>query len=129
MFTRSDTIVSMAHEGERIKQLLMAIGKTPADLARASGVSRTAVDRYLKAPEIKKIAWLTVRKGLVKLHIEPRKVKPDDQVESEVELDLRPLIHDFSRDQLERLKTILEADIGPRERLAYFVDGALHPRK
>lgn len=122
-------MTAMAHEGERIKQMLTATGRTPADLSRAAGVSRTAVDRYLKAATIKKIAWVTVRKGLVKLQLDPRKVKPDDQVSIDVEIDLRPLIHDFSRDQLERLKTILDADIGPREKLSYFVDGALHPRK
>lgn len=120
----------MAHEGERIRALLLSAGKTPADLARAAKVSRTAVDRWLKADKIGKHAWLTARPGLKKLHIEPSRVKPEDPVsESEEEVDLRPLVHDFTKDQLGRIKFILDQDPLPREKLAYWIDGTLNPRK
>lgn len=117
----------MPHEGERIKTLLSSIGKTPADLARAADVTRTAVDRYLKAGTVGPIAWTTVRAGLLKLGIDPRKIKPDDAIKEVV--DLRPLVEDFSRDQLARIRKILEEDGLAREKLAYFIDGVLQPRK
>jgi len=119
----SEITASMSHDGERIRKLLAATGNTPADLARAANVTRTAVDRYLKADNIGKNAWLTVRAGLTKLGIDPRKVKPDDRAEEEI--DLRPLVTDFSRDQLDRLRKILDADALSREKLIYFVDGLL----
>lgn len=113
----------MSHDGDRIRKLLSATGKTPADLARAANVTRTAVDRYLKAESIGKNAWLTVRVGLTKLGIDPRKVKPDDSAVEEV--DLRPLVHGFNRDQLECVRKILEADNLSRDKLIYFIDGLL----
>lgn len=121
-------MVPMAHEGERIKALLTTAGRTPADLARAADVTRTAVDRYLKAATIGPNAWKTVRPGLVKLNIDPRKVKPDDVI-NETEVDLRPLVVDFTREQLDRMRKILEADTGAREKLIYYIDGVLQPRK
>lgn len=122
--TVGEITLDVNHDGERIRKLLSATGKTPADLARAAGVTRTAVDRYLKAERIGKLAWLTVRVGLTKIGIDPRKVRPDDQA-AEEEIDLRPLIHGFDRDELERIKKILEADTLDREKLLYFVDGLL----
>lgn len=123
MLTESENIPDMGHDGERIKRLLSAAGKTPADLARSCNVTRTAVDRYLKAELIGKNAWLTVRLGLSKLGIDPRKVRPEDQMTEEI--DLRPLVHGFDREQLERVRRILEADTMSREKLAYFIDGIL----
>lgn len=123
VFTANENIEDMGHEGERIKRLLSAIGKTPADFARACNVTRTAVDRYLKAEEIGKNAWHTVRVGLVKLGIDPRKVRPEDQMSEEI--DLRPLVHGFDRDQLERVRRILDADTVSREKLSYYIDGIL----
>lgn len=121
--TLDEITLDVNHDGERIRKLLAATGKTPADFARASGVTRTAVDRYLKAETIGKHAWLTVRVGLSKLGIDPRRVRPDDRPEEEI--DLRPLVHGFDREQLECVKKILEADTLHREKLLYFIDGLL----
>ena len=126
--TNGATVTGMANEGEKLRAALAAVGKTPADLARVVNVTPTAVARYLKAEVIGKNAWLTVRPGLAKLGIDPQKIKADDSVVT-LETDLRPLVSDFNRDQLERLRTILQEDMGPREKLLYYIDGMLHPRK
>lgn len=113
------------HEGQRIRELLAAVGKTPADLARACDVSRTAVDRYLKAAEIGKIAWLNLRPGLVSVGIDPRKVKPDDRVTDVFDVDLRPLLQGFDADQLSRIKKLIDSDELSRVKLSYWLDGHL----
>ncbi len=120
---------AMAHEGEKVRWELDRIGKKPADLARACGVSRTAVDHYMKAAKIGKHSWTTLRAGLVKLGIDPFKIKADDVI-VESDEDLRPYVQGFSREELENIKRVLEADQAARERLLYYLDGVLfQPKK
>jgi transcriptional regulator with XRE-family HTH domain len=110
-------------EGTKLRRALLAVGKTPADMARACGVTRTAVDRYLKAETIGDVAWRTVRLALIKLGIDPKKVRPTDVDVEEQEQDLQPLVHDFTLSQLERLKKILKADEGPQKLLFSYIEG------
>lgn len=127
--TLGTNMTPMAHEGERVRELLGKINRKPADLARACGVSRPAVDRYLDAPKIERRAWATLRPGLVKMGIDPKKVKPDDEATEQPVEDLRPLVANLSREELERIRKILEANEGAREKLLYYVDGALLPKR
>jgi transcriptional regulator with XRE-family HTH domain len=123
--TSDDDVAAMAieHEGQRLRELLAAVGKSPADLGRACKVSRTAVMRWLNAEQIGKVAWLNVRPGLVTLNIDPRKIKPDDRIADTRDVDLRPLLHGFDHDELLRIKKIAEADDHSREKLIYYLDG------
>lgn len=128
VITGCETMNPMAHEGNRLREVLERSAKTPADLAKACGVTRPAVDRYLNAAMIGKKAWTTVREGLKKLDIDPLKVKPNDVIVDDPE-DLRPYVEDFSREQLVKLLHILDADRLEREKLVYFIDGLLKTKK
>jgi hypothetical protein len=128
VLTERDSMILMAHEGERIRELVERAGKKPSDFARACGVTRTAVDRYLGSAKIGKHAWTTVRAGLVKMGIDPSKVRPQEEPMAE-EKDLRPLIAGWSREQLEALKAVLDAEQLAREKLSYYIDGLLTTRR
>lgn len=120
----------MPHEGNVLRELLEKQGRTPADLARACNVTRTAVDRYLKAAKIGRIAWPTLRAGLVKMGIDPIRIKPDDRPpEHEHREDLRPLVYSMERSELEALKKILESPPTEREKLLWFIDGLLQHKR
>jgi hypothetical protein len=101
----------IVHEGRKIKEALERAGKRPADLARACGVTQTAVARYLVAEKLGAKAWETVNHGLVALGIDPRQVRlpPAFTLSAREPEDLRPLLSGFSRRQLESLMKILES--------------------
>jgi hypothetical protein len=102
----------VAHEGARIRELLERQHKRPVDLARACGVTQTAVARYLAAEQLGAKAWETVSGGLTKLGIDPRHVRtppPLTFIAREGPEDLRPLLQGFNRKQLEALLKILES--------------------
>lgn len=129
VFTASESIVVMAHhDGHKLRAELARIGRSPADFARAAGVSRTAVDRWLNTPDIGRVAWRTIRPALVRVGIEPATIKPNEPA-PEAEVDLRPLIHDFTVDQMRRLLEILSSDRLPRDKLEFFIDGKLSSKK
>jgi AcrR family transcriptional regulator len=105
-----------AHEGTKIRDCLARAGRRPADLARACGVSPTAVTRHLTAARLGAKAWETVSRGLAALGIDPRQVRapappPLSLVAREGPEDLRPLVEGWSRRHLEAVVKILEASL------------------
>jgi transcriptional regulator with XRE-family HTH domain len=109
MFNAACAIPDAMHEGNKIKELLASAGKTASDFARACGVTPSGVQRYLTADEIGKHAWETCRRGLEKLGIDPRQVRPSTTLERVKPEDLRRLLVHFSQKQLPYLREILEA--------------------
>jgi hypothetical protein len=100
------------NEGAKLKELLVRAHKRPVDLARACGVTQTAVARYLAAEKLGAKAWETVSRGMIALGIDPRQLRqppPLTFIAREGPPDLRPLLSGFSRKQLEALLKILEA--------------------
>jgi transcriptional regulator with XRE-family HTH domain len=124
MFARSrDTIEDVPHEGELLRELLRESEKTPADLARACGVSAQAVQRYVQAERIGERAWFSVKEGLRKLGIDAQRIRSEgDRLPT---IDLRPLVHDFSRSQLVRLKQILESSDISKQLLLFYISGKM----
>ena len=101
------------HEGRKIRALLEAAGKRPADLARAIGVTQTSVGRYLEAEHLGAKAWESAARGLSRLGIDPWQVRPIEphlgRTARERPEELRQLLAGFGRRQLEQLLKILES--------------------
>jgi hypothetical protein len=116
------------HEGQKLKKILEERGYNVSALAEACGVKWPAAKKYIDAETIGGNAWLTCSAGLKRLGIDPALLRPGT-VTMHRARDLRPLIGDFSRRQLEALKQILEADAEARDRLLWILDDRLsrHP--
>ena len=101
------------HEGHKIRALLEAAGKRPADLARAIGVTQTSVGRYLDAERMGAKAWESASRGLSTLGIDPWQVRPLEihggRIARERPDELRQMLVGFGKRQLEQLLKILEA--------------------
>jgi transcriptional regulator with XRE-family HTH domain len=120
----------MDHEGERIKQLLAARGRTAADLARATGVTATAVGRYIYSRRLGPKAWATASRGLVALGIDPDEIRPTTRA---VAVDWRELRDGLdlltSPEQLAYVKRLLEAAPQTREIILALLDDRLSRSK
>jgi hypothetical protein len=134
MTTDGPSLDAMAqHEGAILKKLLKERGKTVRDLAVACGVEWTAAKKYVAASTIGPGAWETCRKGMEKLGIDPDLVKPPrppgTMLTAMATEDLKPLVADFNRGQMERLRKILQSDDASRSRLIDYIDGFLAASK
>ena len=127
MYNGYATVEAM-NEGMRILELLTRAGKTPAALAKSSGVTRQAIAAQLSKAKLGKNAWLRIREGLHKLKIDPALIRPEESFQDPEE-DLRPLIFNWSSDQLRGLKHIIEAHPLARGKLLFYIDGKLTPNK
>lgn len=134
MTTDGPSLESMAqHEGSTILKLLAERGKSVKDLAVACGVEWSGAKKYVAAAVIKPGAWTTCKKGLEKLGIDPDLVKPPrptgPTLTTMATEDLKPLVSDFNRGQMERLRKILQSDDASRSRLIDYIDGFLAASK
>lgn len=121
------------HEGAVIAKLLAEHGKSIKDLAVACGVEWSGAKKYVAAATIKPGAWTTCKKGLEKLGIDPDLVKPSRPTSPTLTTmateDLKPMVSDLNRGQMERLRKILQSDEASRARLIDYIDGFLAASK
>lgn len=118
----------MRHEGQLILEELKKKGLDRAALAKAIGVSWTAAKKYTEAEQLGAKAWETCRDGLLKLGINPDRIRPPrGAVAGAVpEEDLKPELQKFKDEgQLQALRRMLGAPEDVRRSLIDAIDGAL----
>lgn len=114
------------NEGQRIKALLDEKGLTVQDLARHGNVSWQAAKKWIQSAELGPGARETATAALGKAGIDSRLIWPSDVTASSNVTrldDLKRLLQGFSVEQLESVRSLLEADRGDQIRLIDFIEG------
>lgn len=113
-------------EGEKLKKLLEIKRYDQVNLAKALGVTKTAVGKWTKETRFSDRVWPKVREGLIALGLNPADVRAGAQ-DQEASEDLTKLVERWSRDQLSVLRRILMSDEVSKSRLLAYIEGALRP--
>lgn len=117
-------------EGRALRRLLDANGKKPADLARACGVSDSAVTRYLSTKHIRDRAWKTVRAGLIVLKIDYSSLRPDAiSMSAEPIEDFRPQVLALPQAQIDLVYKILDSSEASQKFLHVWLNGRMSLKK
>jgi len=133
MSTKSETTVAGAghetvdsvHEGEKLKKILDSTRRSQAELAKAAGVTRAAVYRWVNTERFPLRMWATISTGMTRLGLNPNEIRPADGSPLVIE-DLTVLVKGWTREQLIVLKRILEAPHPhSRQNLLSYIYGAL----
>jgi hypothetical protein len=124
---RGDDRHDLRHEGHLILEELKRKHLDRAALAKACGVSWTAAKKYVESEQLGAKAWETCRDGLLKLGINPDRIRPPrGAVVAEPEEDLKPELQKFKDEgQLHALRRMLAAPEDARRSLIDAIDGAL----
>lgn len=114
------------NEGQRILEELQKKGLDRAALAKACGVSWTAAKKYVESDRLGAKAWETCRVGLLKLGVNPDRIRPPRGAAAEPDEDLKPELQKFTTDgQLQALRKMLAAPEDARRSIIDAIDGAL----
>lgn len=117
--------VAEIHEGERLRNLLESNRYEKKELADAAGVTKQAVQQWVKLDKFTPRIWQRVRVGLIALRLNPDHVRPAGGATTGPAEDLTRLVENWTRVQLSVLKRILEADDAARRVLLAYINGAL----
>ena len=113
-------------DGQKLRELLGKERRSQAELAEAAGVTRTAVQRWLKTPHFSDKMWNRIEPALRRLRMDPREIRPaGGQATKGATQDLKQLVQDWSDENLATMRKVLRADEPSRERLLDYIDGAL----
>lgn len=113
------------HEGKRLEQLLQANRYEKKQLADAAGVTKQAVQLWVKRPQFPPAVWAKVVTGLEVLRLSPLEIRPEKVTLETPFEDLTRLVDNWPRVQLSVLKRILESSDTARRLLLAYVNGAL----
>lgn len=115
------------HEGEKLKRLLESKRYQKTTFGeKAGGVSKQAVNKWVKEPRFSDFVWTKVKIGLIALGLNPFEIRPEDRDPGPSE-DLTKLVERWPREQLTALRRILASDDASKDRLIAYLDGALRP--
>lgn len=121
----SDNSESMG-EGEKLRRLLEIKRYEQLDLAKATGVTKTAVGKWIKESVFSNRVWPKIRDGLLKIGLNPADIRAGAQ-DQEASEDLTKLVERWPREQLTVLRRIVVSDDVSKSRLLAYLDGALRP--
>lgn len=122
-----DTALEMPeiHEGQRLEQLLDANRYEKKEFADAIGVTKQAVQQWIKRAKFSDAIWAKILVGLTALRLNSAEIRPISSIDNRPLEDLTRLVNNWPRVQLSVIKRILESDDTSRRVLLAYVNGAL----